>query len=197
MDLDNDRRTVILYNVSTKTMQWETIQLMLQSSAVMTRSDITWYCIEVAEAGINHGLNWTHKIHHASYGVYFVRIWEKWPLYNGTALYYAMCLRLSLKPIESFHTPRAFSHYIDVIMDDGVSNHQPHHCLLNRLFRRRSKKTSKLHVTGLCVENSPVTGEFPAQMVSNAENVSIDNAIMVTHPDHFFIVHLSYSRKKN
>ena len=27
---------------------------------------------------------------------------------------------------------------------DGVSNHQPHGCLLNRLFRRRSKKTSKL-----------------------------------------------------
>ena len=25
---------------------------------------------------------------------------------------------------------------------DGVSNHQPHDCLLNRLFRRRSKKTS-------------------------------------------------------
>ena len=33
---------------------------------------------------------------------------------------------------------------------DGVSNHQPHGCLLNRLFRRRSKKTSKLRVTGLC-----------------------------------------------
>ena len=38
---------------------------------------------------------------------------------------------------------------------DIVSNHQPHHCLLNRLFRRRSKKTSKLRVTGLCVGNSP------------------------------------------
>ena len=38
---------------------------------------------------------------------------------------------------------------------DSVSNHQPHECLLNRLFRRRSKKTSKLHVTGLCVGNSP------------------------------------------
>ena len=25
---------------------------------------------------------------------------------------------------------------------DSVSNHQPHDCLLNRLFRRRSKKTS-------------------------------------------------------
>ena len=38
---------------------------------------------------------------------------------------------------------------------DGVSNHQPHGCLLNRLFRSRSKKTSKLRVTGLCVGNSP------------------------------------------
>ena len=38
---------------------------------------------------------------------------------------------------------------------DGVSNHQPRGCLLNRLFRRRSKKTPKLRVTGLCVGNSP------------------------------------------
>ena len=56
---------------------------------------------------------------------------------------------------------------------DGVSNHKPHDCLLNRLFRRRWKKTSKLHVTGLWVGNSPVTGEFPAQMASNAENISM------------------------
>ena len=35
------------------------------------------------------------------------------------------------------------------------------------------KKTSKLRVTGLCAGNSPETGEFPAQMASNAENVSI------------------------
>ena len=56
---------------------------------------------------------------------------------------------------------------------DSVSNHQPHDCLLHRLFRRRSKKTSKLRVTGLCVGNSPGTGEFPAQMASYAENVSI------------------------
>ena len=33
---------------------------------------------------------------------------------------------------------------------DGVSTHQLHDCLLNRLLRRRSKKTSKLRVTGLC-----------------------------------------------
>ena len=66
---------------------------------------------------------------------------------------------------------------------DGVSNHQPHGCLLNRLFRRRSKKTSKLRVTGLCAGNSPGpvkkcgeftgAGEFPAQRASNAENVSV------------------------
>ena len=56
---------------------------------------------------------------------------------------------------------------------DGVSNHQHYDCLLSRLFRRRSKKVAKLRVTGLCARNSPVTGEFPAQRDSNAENVSI------------------------
>ena len=56
---------------------------------------------------------------------------------------------------------------------DGVSNHQPYNCILNRLFRCRSEKTSKLRVTGRCSGNSPVTGEFPAQRSSNAENVSI------------------------
>ena len=54
---------------------------------------------------------------------------------------------------------------------NGVSNHHPHDCLLNRLFR--SKMISKLPVTCLCAGNSPVTGEFPAQMASNAENVFI------------------------
>ena len=34
-------------------------------------------------------------------------------------------------------------------------------------------KTLKLGVIGLCEGNSPVTGEFPAQKASNAENVSI------------------------
>ena len=56
---------------------------------------------------------------------------------------------------------------------DSVSNHQPHHCLLSRLFGRRSKKTSKLRVTGLCEGNSLGTGEFPTEITNNAENVSI------------------------
>ena len=54
---------------------------------------------------------------------------------------------------------------------DGVSNHPPHHCLLNCLFRCRSTKTSKLCVTGLCAGKSPGTGEFPAQMASNAFSI--------------------------
>ena len=56
---------------------------------------------------------------------------------------------------------------------NNVSNNQPHHCLLSRLFRRRSKKISKLRATGLCAGNSPGTGEFPAQMATKAENISI------------------------
>ena len=55
----------------------------------------------------------------------------------------------------------------------SVSNHQLHGCLLNCLFTRRSKKTTNLRLTGLCAGNSPLTGEFPAQMASNVENASI------------------------
>ena len=49
---------------------------------------------------------------------------------------------------------------------DGVSNHQFHNCLLNRLFRRRSKKTSKLRVTAFVrgihrwPVNSPTKGQW-------------------------------------
>ena len=71
-----------------------------------------------------------------------------------------------------YHSPVALYHYCHN-EHDGISNHQPHHCLLNSLFGRRSKKTSKLRVTGLCAGNSSVTDEFPAQTASNAEIVSI------------------------
>ena len=52
---------------------------------------------------------------------------------------------------------------------NGVWNHQHH----ERLIRRRSKKTPKFRVTGLCEGNSPVTGDFLARRASNAESVSI------------------------
>ena len=58
---------------------------------------------------------------------------------------------------------------------DGVPNHRRLDCLLSRFFRRRSKKTPRLPITGLCDENSLVTGEFPAQRASNAENIPFDD----------------------
>ena len=45
--------------------------------------------------------------------------------------------------------------------------------LFTQPFIQAQIKQNMLSVTGLCAGNSPVTGEFPAQMASNAENVSI------------------------
>ena len=65
-------------------------------------------------------------------------------------------------------------HYNDVIMSALASQITSLTITYSTVYsRRRSKKTSKLRATGLCAGNSPVTGEFPARMASNAENVSI------------------------
>ena len=74
------------------------------------------------------------------------------------------------------------NHYSDVIMGAMV----PHITILTMVYSTvysgaDQKKTSKFHVTGVCEGNSPVTGEFPTQMASNAENASIDDVIMVNH----------------
>ena len=58
---------------------------------------------------------------------------------------------------------------------DVVSNHQPCDCLLNRLSWRRSKKTSKLRVTGLCAGNS---------RGSNAEMFPLDDVIFSAEQQH-------------
>ena len=68
----------------------------------------------------------------------------------------------------------AFIHYDDVIMSALLSEITSPTIVYSTVYsRRRSKKTSKLRVTGLCAGNSSVTGEFHAQRASNAENVSI------------------------
>ena len=61
---------------------------------------------------------------------------------------------------------------------DGVSNNERVDCMLNPLFRCRSKKTSKLHVFGLCEGNPLVTGGFPSQRASNTEKLLFDDIIM-------------------
>ena len=84
---------------------------------------------------------------------------------------------------NTFHTTRRLCREASCLVDftlqwrhnecDGVSNDRRLDCLLNHLFRRRSKKISKLRVTGLCEWNPPMTGGFPSQRASNAGNVSI------------------------
>ena len=53
-----------------------------------------------------------------------------------------------------------------------------HHCLLNRLFRRRSKKTSKRRVTGLCAGNSPGPVNSPHKWPVTRKMFPFDDVIM-------------------
>ena len=63
---------------------------------------------------------------------------------------------------------------------DDVSNYRRLDCLLNHLLRPRSRKTSKLRVTGLCEGKPPVTGGFSSQRASNAEVFPFDDVIINT-----------------
>ena len=62
---------------------------------------------------------------------------------------------------------------------DGVSNHQLHDCLLNLLFRRRSKETSKLRITGLCAGDSLVTVNSPHQRPVTQQMFPFDDVMMI------------------
>ena len=61
---------------------------------------------------------------------------------------------------------------------DGVSNHQHHGCLPNRLFGRRSKRTSQLHVTGLCAGNLPGPVNSPHKAPVTRKMFPFDDVIM-------------------
>ena len=65
-------------------------------------------------------------------------------------------------------------HYNDVIMTTMASQITSPTIVYSIVYSDADqRKKSKLRVTGLCAENSPVTGEFSAQRASNAENISI------------------------
>ena len=64
---------------------------------------------------------------------------------------------------------------------DGVSNHQPYVCLLNLLFGRRSKKTSKLRVTDLCAGNSPGPVNSPHKGPVTRKMFPFDDVIMAIY----------------
>ena len=80
---------------------------------------------------------------------------------------------------------------------DSVSNHQPHGCLLNQLFRRRSKKTSKLRVTGLCVGNSPGPVNSPHKGSVTRKMFPFDDVIMTEIPTTMTCVETIFSSELN
>ena len=71
---------------------------------------------------------------------------------------------------------------------DSVSNHQSHDCLLNRIFKRRSKKTSKLRVTGPGSHRGPVNS--PHKMPVTRKMFPFDDVIMnAVHQKIIWICH--------
>ena len=85
------------------------------------------------------------------------------------------CCRMALVVFIHIHIPLHWRHN----EHNGVSNHQPHGCLLNRLIKRRSKKTSKLRVTGLCVGNSPGPVNSPHKGPVTRKMFPFDDVIML------------------
>ena len=64
---------------------------------------------------------------------------------------------------------------------DGIYTDQPHDCLLNRLFKRRSKKTSKLRDPGLCAGNSPGSVNSPHKWPVTRKMFPFDDVIMINN----------------
>ena len=140
-----------------------------------------------------YALFFQHLIHICSFIVCVQKIFSKIYIFTSVMIYVQCmyecfpnvlkcCILIVRKYVESLGVIAIHSyieHWISFSLKwhhngrNGISNHQPHDCLLSRLFRHRSEKISKLCLTGLCVGNSSVTGEFPGQMASNAEKVSI------------------------
>ena len=69
---------------------------------------------------------------------------------------------------------------------DGALNHQPHDCLLHRLFRRRSKKTSKLRVTGLCAGIHQWAVNSPHKWPVMRKMFPCDDVIIITLPNSLY-----------
>ena len=95
--------------------------------------------------------------------------WWKFEMYRG------WCIRA----FPAFWPPDSALHWRHNGRD-CVSNHRPYDCLLNRLFKRRSKKTSKLRVTGLCAGNSPGPVNSPHKWPAARKMFPFDDVVMVT-----------------
>ena len=145
---------------------WDSLILIMGSFANSTKDGVfrLGQSSKYSAYSIFHTREWQRIIS----CIYYYNLWDLLRQNNCGALFGAPEEGLAAWTYSWFQLSLAFlSNWKKTLQwrhngRDGVSNHQPRDCLLNRLFRRRSKNTSKLRVTGLCAGNSPVTGEFPA-----------------------------------
>ena len=77
------------------------------------------------------------------------------------------------EPQLPWYCPQFYNHYGDIIIRTMASQITASRLFAQPFVQVQIKKTSKLHITGLCEGNSPVTGGFPSQRASNTENASI------------------------
>ena len=97
----------------------------------------------------------------------------KGPINNNPALVQIMAWRrLGDKPLSEPMMVRVPTH-ICVTRPQWVKHPHDPGVAGNYWFWRPSNKTSKLRFTGLCERYPPVTGGFPSQRASYAENYSI------------------------
>ena len=101
---------------------------------------------------------------------------------------------MCLKTVNQYPQPRRFPIRVTLRWRhdeyDSVWNYQPHDCLLRRLFRHKSNKISKLHVTGLWDGNSPVTGNSPHKGPATRKIIPFDDVIMIYSADTEYTVTL-------
>ena len=99
-------------------------------------------------------------------------------LYSGNALSAQLNDNIYLGPLPPLFISGDWCtfpcvHYNDVIMSTVASQITSLMVVYSIVYSGGSKKTSKLRVTGLCAGISLVTGEFPVQRASDAENAFI------------------------
>ena len=139
---------------------------MLNKQLSCRRFETSRLSVDVTARVISHGIP-TKVRWRASYLVKSVRLLHNSYNSQTDSTIYCSDLRHTFIALQWRHNER-----------DGLSNHRRRGCLLNRLFRRRSQKTSKLRVTGLCEGiqrwpvNSPHKGPVTRKMVP------FDDAIM-------------------
>ena len=103
-----------------------------------------------------------------------LQVWQlQWTVFTQPFRYDMASCQTEMAALHNSHKVNE-THYCDVIMGVMASQVTGPTTVYSTVYSGADhKKTSNLRVTGLCAGNSPVTGEFPAQRASNAENVSI------------------------